>query len=92
MKVVPLRMCIACRQKMPKEKLLRIVKNADGAVALDFTSKAAGRGAYICDDPKCIAKCCKAKLLSRAFQQQVSDEVYSAIEKQYKEQNADNQN
>ncbi|MEG1608887.1 MAG: YlxR family protein [Clostridia bacterium] len=88
MKAVVERMCIACRTKMPKDKMLRIVKNKEGVVALDFGGKMSGRGAYICDNPQCIAKCCKAKLLSRVFEQPVTQEVYEAIEKQY----ADKQN
>lgn len=82
-KSVPLRMCIACRKRMPKEELLRIVKDNQGQVKIDFSLKASGRGAYICDDPKCIAKCCKAKLLSKTFGQEVTQEVYQSIEKQY---------
>lgn len=50
---VPLRTCAACRQVRPKRGLTRVVRNADGSVALDLSGKAAGRGTYVCDDPAC---------------------------------------
>ena len=33
--------------------MIRIVRAADGTVAIDRSGKAAGRGTYICDDPAC---------------------------------------
>jgi predicted RNA-binding protein YlxR (DUF448 family) len=33
--------------------MTRVVRAADGTVAIDPTGKAAGRGTYICDDPAC---------------------------------------
>jgi predicted RNA-binding protein YlxR (DUF448 family) len=33
--------------------MTRIVRGLDGAVSVDPTGKAAGRGTYICDDPAC---------------------------------------
>ena len=49
-KKIPMRMCIACHEMKPKKEMLRIVKPKDGEVSIDFTGKAAGRGAYICDN------------------------------------------
>ena len=46
-KKIPMRMCIACHEMKPKKEMLRIVKPKDGEVSIDFTGKAAGRGAYI---------------------------------------------
>ena len=66
MKNTPLRMCIACRQMKDKRELVRIVKNGD-EILLDQTQKAAGRGAYICKEPECIAKLSKHRLLNKAF-------------------------
>ena len=40
-------------------------------------------GAYICDDPACIEKCVKNKLIGRALEAPVSDEVYEYIAKEY---------
>lgn len=83
MKKPPVRMCIACRNAYEKRQMLRIVKDKEGNISLDFTGKKAGRGAYICDSAQCIEKCAKNRLLSRAFEQEVSAEVYDAIKEQY---------
>lgn len=76
-------MCIACRGTYEKKQMLRIVKDKDGNISLDFSGKKAGRGAYICDSAQCIDKCVKNKLLNRNFGQEISVEVYDAIKKQY---------
>lgn len=83
MKKQPVRMCIACRGAYEKKQMLRIVKDKDGNISLDFSGKKAGRGAYICDSAQCIDKCVKSKLLNRNFGQEISVEVYDAIKKQY---------
>ena len=82
-KKIPLRQCIACRELKEKRQMLRIVKNAEGKVFIDFSSKAAGRGAYICDKAECIAKLKKARLLDRVFACRIDDGIYSAIEEEY---------
>ncbi len=82
-KKIPLRQCIACRQLKEKREMLRIVKDTDGKVFIDFSSKASGRGAYICDSPDCIKKLKKSHLLDRAFACRVDESVYTAIEEEY---------
>jgi len=39
-KKIPLRQCIACREAKEKKAMLRVVKNAEGKVFLDFSCKA----------------------------------------------------
>ena len=51
-KHVPQRTCVGCREVMPKRKMIRIVRAADG-VQVDPTSKLAGRGAYLHDRREC---------------------------------------
>ena len=63
--------------------MLRIVKNSEGEIFLDFSSKAQGRGAYICDSPECIKKLKKQRLINKVFSCAVDDKVYSAIEEEY---------
>lgn len=82
-KKIPLRMCIACRELKEKKAMLRIVKNAEGKIFLDFSSKAAGRGAYICDKPECVTKLKKQKLINKVFSCDVDEAVYSSIEEEY---------
>ena len=82
-KKIPLRMCIACRELKEKKAMLRIVKNQEGEIFLDFSSKASGRGAYICDNPDCIKKLKKQRLINKTFSCEVEDKVYTAIEEEY---------
>ena len=82
-KKIPLRQCIACRELKEKRSMLRIVKNAEGKIFLDFSSKASGRGAYICDNPDCIKKLKKGRLLNKVFSCAVDDGVYTAVEEEY---------
>ena len=79
----PLRMCIACRELKDKRDMLRVVKNSEGKIFLDFSSKAQGRGAYICDSAECLAKLKKQKLLNKVFSCEVDGGVYSAIMEEY---------
>lgn len=76
----PIRTCIACRKEFEKKQLLRIVKKSDGSFLLDKTGKSDGRGAYICYSAECAQKLKKAKLLNRAFKQEVSEEIYTKVE------------
>ncbi len=64
---IPQRMCIACRRTDAKRGLLRIVRGADGRVALDPTGKRAGRGAYLCHAPACWEQALKRQALARAL-------------------------
>ena len=82
-KKIPLRMCVACRELKEKRDMLRIVKNAQGEIFIDFSSKASGRGAYICNNPDCVKKLTKQRLLNRVFSCEVPAEVYSRIEEEY---------
>ena len=80
---IPLRKCVACRELKEKRSMLRIVKNREGKIFLDFSSKAAGRGAYICDNPECVKKLKKGRLLNKIFACAVDDSVYAAVEEEY---------
>ena len=79
-KTKPQRTCIACRQMQDKEKLIRVVKNADGDIFIDPTGKANGRGAYVCKSAECFGKLKKQKGLSKAFKCQIDEEIYKKIE------------
>lgn len=82
-KKAPLRQCIACRELKEKRAMLRIVKNSDGKIFLDFSGKANGRGAYICDNPDCVKKLKKGRLVDRVFACRADESVYTAIEEEY---------
>lgn len=78
-----MRMCIACRNMIPKKELLRIVRGTDGKYFFDPTLRANGRGAYICDKPECVEKCLKKKLMNHAFSTQIPDDVYASLAEEY---------
>lgn len=46
-KKIPMRMCIACHEMKAKKEMLRVVKNKEGEVFIDFTAKPR-EGAHIC--------------------------------------------
>lgn len=79
MKKEPLRMCLVCKQMMPKEKLIRVVKSKQGEILIDLTGKMDGRGAYICKNEECYSKIKKQKVLNRAFRVDVNDEIYQKL-------------
>ena len=82
-KKIPLRTCIACREEKPKKEMLRIVKNAEGEIRLDFSGKLPGRGAYVCNGEECIKRLKRQKLLHKAFSADVSEEIYARIEEEF---------
>ena len=82
-KSVPFRMCIVCKQMRPKKELLRIIRNKEGETFIDFTGRANGRGAYICDDTECIKTCVKKRMLNKAFKTVIPAEIYEQIEIEY---------
>lgn len=67
-KKIPMRMCMACRERKPKKELVRIVRDGEGHVSLDKTGKKMGRGAYICHDITCLEKAIKTKAVDRALE------------------------
>ena len=60
-KHVPQRTCVGCREVLPKRKMVRIVRAADG-VQIDPTGKLAGRGAYLHDRRECWERGLKGAL------------------------------
>ncbi len=78
-KKIPMRMCVGCREMRPKRELVRIVCSKEGAVALDTTGKAPGRGAYVCPRRECLERAVKSRALERAFSRKVEKEVFEAL-------------
>ena len=79
MKKEPLRMCIACKNMMPKAEMLKIVKNRNGEIKIDENFKKEGRGAYICKNVNCVNLLVKKKLLNRAFKCNIDESFYFEI-------------
>lgn len=59
--------------------MLRIIRDAEGQFAVDVTGKLNGRGAYICNDRECAAKCVARKGLDRSFKEKISKDIYDLL-------------
>ncbi len=86
-KKIPLRKCTGCGEMKEKKQLIRIVKSPDSEetecrISVDLTGKKSGRGAYICNNPDCLAKAKKARRLEKAFSCKIPDEVYQRLEQE----------
>ena len=79
MKSQPVRTCMGCNEKKGKKELIRIVKNKNNEITIDKTGKLEGRGAYICDDIKCLDKIINSKRLEKIFDIKISDEIYENL-------------
>ena len=82
MKKIPQRRCLATGELCPKMDLLRVVKNNEGKVFFDYSSKANGRGAYIKCSVEAIELARKKKCLDKALETNVPEEVYEALLKE----------
>jgi predicted RNA-binding protein YlxR (DUF448 family) len=78
-KKIPLRTCIITREKLPKNELLRVVKNKAGEVFVDDTHKANGRGAYLKKDKAVILKAQKSKKLNQHLGITIPDGIYDTL-------------
>ena len=78
-KKIPMRKCNGCGEQKPKKELVRIVKSPDGEVSLDLTSKASGRGAYICKNAECLQKAKKSHRIDKAFEMTIPESVYEQM-------------
>lgn len=79
MKKQPQRTCMGCNEKKDKNQLIRIVKNKENEITIDKTGKKEGRGAYICDNIKCLEKLEKSKRLEKIFEMKISEEIYESL-------------
>ena len=70
---------MGCNEKKDKNQLIRIVKNKENEIHVDRTGKMEGRGAYICDDIKCLEKVIKSKRLEKVLDINISDEIYESL-------------
>ena len=78
-KKIPPRQCMGCRERKNKRDMIRVVRQTDGTVSLDFSGKLNGRGAYVCPDPECLRKCRKTRSLDRCLEVTIPEEVYERL-------------
>ena len=82
-KKIPMRMCVACRQMRVKKELTRVVRTPEGAVLVDVTGRANGRGAYLCKDVECLNKAIKTKALERALDTKIDEATFTALKESF---------
>jgi len=80
-----MRTCVGCGEQKTKKELIRVVKNSEDQVFIDFAGKANGRGAYLCPDPECLKKAEKRDALSRSLGTRIDKAVYAELERQLEE-------
>lgn len=78
-KKIPMRMCVGCREMQEKKDLIRVVRTPEGEVALDFTGKKSGRGAYVCRQTECLRRAIKQKQLERQLQTTLSEDILEKL-------------
>ena len=84
-KKIPLRMCLGCREMVPKNQLIRIVHSNADVFAVDETGRMHGRGAYICKNSECLKKAIGSRALEKSFTVSIPSEVYEQLEKELNE-------
>ena len=78
-KKIPIRRCLATNQPFPKKEMFRIVRTPEGAVIVDDTGKANGRGAYLSKSKEAIMIAKSKKLLDKQLEVAVSEEIYAQL-------------
>ena len=63
----PQRTCAVCRDVHPKRSMTRVVRRADGTIAVDPSGKAPGRGTYLCGQAACRDPARLAQGIQRAL-------------------------
>ena len=81
MKKIPMRRCLATNESFPKKELLRIVRTPEGEVKVDLTGNLNGKGAYISRSKEALELARKKKVLNRALEVEIPEEIYEEIEK-----------
>ena len=79
MKKIPMRSCVITGEKLPKKELIRVVRTPEGAVIVDETGKANGRGAYLKKDIEVFEKARKSKVLNKKLEVEVPDSIYDEL-------------
>ena len=81
-KKIPQGRCLGCSESFPKKDLIRVIRDPEGNVSLDFTGKKSGRGAYVCRSLACFKKARKANRFASSLEVQIPPEVLDALEEE----------
>jgi predicted RNA-binding protein YlxR (DUF448 family) len=69
----PQRTCVSCHTTTSKRDLVRIARTPEGRVVPDSSSKAPGRGAYLCTNQNCWESALKTGVLGRALRTTITE-------------------
>jgi uncharacterized protein len=72
-----LRRCVTCRQLLDRQQLWRVIRLAEGGVALD---QGMGRSAYVCPNRDCFEEAKRRRKLQKALRCQVADSLLADLE------------
>ena len=78
-KKIPLRKCVITNERLPKQELIRVVKNNENQVFIDLTGKQNGRGAYLKKSKAVILKAQKTKKLDRHLEITIDETIYETL-------------
>ncbi len=70
------RRCVACRRLADRRELWRVIRLAEGGLALD---QGMGRSAYLCPTLPCLEDTRRRRRLQRALRCPVPDSVLAAL-------------
>jgi predicted RNA-binding protein YlxR (DUF448 family) len=69
-------------ERKAKNELIRVVRTPENDIALDFSGKMNGRGAYICKNSDCLSLAVKKKRLENAFGVSIPEELFERLKKE----------
>ena len=72
-----LRRCVSCRQLLDRRQLWRVIRLAEGGMALD---QGMGRSAYLCPNRDCLEEAKRRRKLQKALRCQVAESIVAALE------------
>ena len=78
---IPLRTCVVTKEQLPKQELIRIVRDKEYNILVDETGKANGRGAYIKKDVDVLERARRSKILEKKLECNIEDSIYDEIRK-----------
>lgn len=71
-----LRRCVACRALRDRSELWRVIRLAEGGLALD---RGMGRSAYLCPSPDCLEEARRRKRLQKGLRCPVPDALLTGL-------------
>lgn len=75
----PMRKCVVTQEMLPKQQLIRVVRNKEGEVFVDETGKKNGRGAYLSKSLEVVDQAEKQKTLNRHLNTQLNPELFDEL-------------